>query len=382
MSNTLILDIECLTSNNGNPFDNLNKCVCVGLKWINGPPMIQYSDLKTIQCAIDAANLIVGFNIKFDLHWLRKINIDISKVKVWDCQLAHFLLNNQKTPYPSLNDVAAHYKFPPKIDNIALNYWDKGIDTDLIPQQELSEYLIQDLWLTEQIYLKQKEELKEKGLYPLFKLQCDDLLVLREIEYNGLKFNTEKALDRAEKIDSELKTIQHKLTEIIGGIPFNPNSNDHVSAILYGGNIVEDVRVPVGIFKTGNKVGETRYKIITKIYELPRIAEPLRGTEVKKPEGSQKIWKVNEPILRSLKLNKKGKIIVDLLGQYGKLEKLYGTYLIGYSNLIKKMNWEKDTLHGTFNQCVAVTGRLTSTKPNQQNIDPETKLYFESRYMT
>ena len=44
------------------------------------------------------------------------------------------------------------------------------------------------------------------------------------------------------------------------------------------------------------------------------------------------------------------------------------------------MNWKKDMIYGNLNQCVAVTGRLSSTKPNLQNVDPATKKYIETRY--
>ena len=224
-------------------------------------------------------------------------------------------------------------------------------------------------------------------LYNLFKLQCADLLVLEEMEWNGIVFNTEKALLKVQEIDEQLQEISKKINIFTGGIPFNPASNDHVSALLYGGIILDDIRIPIGTFKTGAKIGQTRYKIITKEYELPRLTEPLKDTETAKSKKRTaetgepaSLWEVNENTLRSLKLNKKAKEIVDLLGEYGKLEKLKGTYLIGYSNLIKEMNWEKDMIHQNLNMCVTITGRLSSSKPNMQNSDPQTKVYMISRY--
>lgn len=105
-----------------------------------------------LQGRIDNASVIVGFNIKFDLHWIRRAGFDISKIKVWDCQVAEFLLNYQKTPYPSLDGAAEKYGFPKKLDVVKLEFWDKGIDTDMIPRDVLSAYLTQDLLLTEQIF--------------------------------------------------------------------------------------------------------------------------------------------------------------------------------------------------------------------------------------
>lgn len=389
MDNVLVLDVETTISNKGNPFDLTNKCVCVGLKTTNNSNIFYLNDnsssntIQWIQSKIDQSSILVGFNIKFDLHWLRRIGIDISKIKIWDCQIAHFILNNQQTPFPSLNDSATRYGLAPKLDIVKLEYWDKGIDTCDIPKNVLSEYLTQDLVLTQQVYERQVKEFENDGRYKLFKLHCQDLLVLEDMEYNGIVFNTEKALAKASTIEVDLEEITRQLSIQVGGVPLNFNSNDHISCLLYGGNIVDIVKVPIGVFKTGDKIGQTRYKNLEKIYTLPRLVEPLEGTLTKKsrehPENQQ-YWEVNETVLRKLKLSIEGKKVIKLLNEYAKLEKLRGTYLVGYTELIKTMNWEHNVLHGQFNQCIAITGRLSSSKPNLQNADPTTKIYCESRY--
>lgn len=383
----LTFDVETTTSNKGNPFDETNKLVCVGLKRSDRIKNdILYSDTyawrEPLQREINQADLIVGFNIKFDLHWLRKIGIDFSGKKIWDCQLGEFILENQKNPYPSLDQAAEKYGLPKKLDVVKTEYWDKGIDTDNIPRNILSEYLNQDLLLTEQVFLKQRElfQTSNKDQFKLFRLHCMDLLILEEMEWNGIVFNTEKAQQKVCEIKDELETIYKEFNGLLGGVPVNLSSNDHVSCILYGGIISEEIRVPIGVYKTGAKIGQTRYKVIIKEYALPRLVDPLEGTEVKKPEGKGQYWKVNDTVLRSLKLNKEAKKIVGLLKRQSELDKLCNTYLIGYPSLITKMNWPHNMIHGTLNQCVTVTGRLSSSKPNLQNVDPITKLFMESRY--
>lgn len=383
----LTFDVETTTSNKGNPFDETNKLVCVGLKRSDRIKNdILYSDTyawrEHLQREINQADLIVGFNIKFDLHWLRKIGIDFSGKKIWDCQLGEFILENQKNPYPSLDQAAEKYGLPKKLDVVKTEYWDKGIDTDNIPRNILSEYLNQDLLLTEQVFLKQRElfQTSNKDQFKLFRLHCMDLLILEEMEWNGIVFNTEKAQQKVYEIKDELETIYKEFNGLLGGVPVNLSSNDHVSCILYGGIISEEIRVPIGVYKTGAKIGQTRYKVIIKEYALPRLVDPLEGTEVKKPEGKGQYWKVNDTVLRSLKLNKEAKKIVGLLKRQSELDKLCNTYLIGYPSLITKMNWPHNMIHGTLNQCVTVTGRLSSSKPNLQNVDPITKLFMESRY--
>ena len=392
--NILTLDVETTTSNKGNPFDVTNKLVCIGMKWLNNPyPYIKYEeDFNLIQAYINTADVLVGFNIKFDLHWLRRIGIDFSGKRIHDCQIGEFLLESQTNPYPSLNQACEKYGLPTKLDVVKTEYWDKGIDTDQIPREILSEYLEQDLKLTEEVYLRQVPLLQERGLMPLFRLQNLDLLVLQEMEWNGIKFDTTKARAKAEELDHELTNIKAELTSLVGDAPINFNSNDHVSVLLYGGVITVDHRIPVGVYKSGAKVGQTRYKVVEKQYEFPRLVEPLKGTETKyvkipieggafyEDKEQPTHWKVNSDVLRSLKLNKQAKHIVELLSKYGEIEKLRGTYLIGYDLLITKMNWPKDMIHGNLNQTTVVTGRLSSTKPNLQNPSPVVKLFMESRY--
>lgn len=386
--NVLILDVETTISNKGNPFDQTNKLVCAGWKWVgeNCPTQELYfpsnhEDYLYFQATINRADIIVGFNIKFDLHWLRRIDIDFSSKRIWDCQIAEFILGNQKNPYPSLNQACEKYGLPLKLDVVEKEYWSKGIDTDQVPQDILSEYLSMDLSLTEQVFLKQKEIFETDPRFNLFKLHCADLLVLEEMEWNGIHFNTNEARNKARQLEEQLKQIYETVVAIIGNTPINLNSDDHLSAILYGGSILDNIRVPIGVYKTGAKVGQPRYKIVVKEYPFPRLVEPLKGTEVKKPEGAPPVWKTNEGILRSLKLTKQAKSIVDLILEYRRVEKLSNTYLNGWSNLIDEMHWEKDTIHGNLNQCTVVTGRLSSTKPNLQNADPMTKIYCESRYV-
>jgi DNA polymerase I-like protein with 3'-5' exonuclease and polymerase domains len=336
--------------------------------------------IEALQYAFSEADLLVGFNIKFDLHWLRKVGINFDEKRVWDCQLGEFILENQKNKFPSLEEAAVKYNLGHKIDVIKTEYWDKGINTDAIPRDILTPYAEQDVLLTEQVYLQQLQQFEHNGKYNLFRLHCQDLLVLEEMEWNGILFDVENARKMAEQLQIEQDSLYKQMIETLGNIPFNLNSGDHLSAILYGGTIVIETRIPVGVFKTGNKIGETRYKIVEKKYEMPRLVEPLEKTEVKKPAGSPPVWFTNEDVLRSLKHTKESKKIVALITKYSELEKLRGTYLIGLPKLIEKMGWKEGNLHGQLNQCVAITGRLSSSKPNLQNFSPIAKSFCISRY--
>ena len=72
---------------------------------------------------------------------------------------------------------------------------------------------------------------------------------------------------------------------------FNPNSNDHLSAFLYGGIIKERFQRPVGHYKTGTRAGEVKYKWEERDKEFQRLINPLPNTELKK-EGSSVPMKI------------------------------------------------------------------------------------------
>ncbi len=381
----LVLDVETTISNKGNPFDKTNKLMMVGL--LNDKEVaihdVEYSVdpykelLDNIQLAVDAADVLVGFNIKFDLHWLRRYGIDFSKKRIWDCQLVEFILRNQAESYPSLNATAEYYELGSKLDEVKENYWKNGIDTDKVPKEILADYLKRDVELTETVMAKQMEELsKRPELQRLVSLHNQDLLVLEEMEYNGLKYDYDKSIVLGDELEEQISKLNKRLFSYHAYDNFNPNSNDHLSVFLYGGSISERFQSPNGHYKTGKRAGEVKYKWEERQKEFPRLMKPLAGSELKK-EG---FFSTNEDTLKKLKPNKEGKEILDILLTRTTLEKRKSTYYQGIVKLIDEMNWNKDTIHGQLNQCVAKTGRLSSSKPNLQNFDGEIKSLFTTRY--
>lgn len=221
-------------------------------------------------------------------------------------------------------------------------------------------------------------------LYKLFRIHCADLLVLEEMEWNGILFATKEALKYAEELQGNIDIIIRDFYGLVGSTVVSISSGKHISAILYGGTIVEAIRVPVGYFKSGAREGQVRHKIEKIEHVFPKLVEPKDKTETvnsaKKEDNENREYSVGEDVLVTLKAKGKAKDIITCVLKYRELEKLRGTYLQGYSDLITEMDWEEDMLHGTLNQCVAVTGRLSSNKPNLQNADKKTKAYMRSRY--
>lgn len=163
--NILTLDVETTTFQKGSPFSKRNKLCYVGLKWLGQECTIsnhihnQQQDVQSIQASIDLANIVVGFNIKFDIHWLINIGVTFNNVRqIWDCQLAEFLLGSQQHPYNSLNDALTKYGKPCKLDVVKTEFWDKGIDTPDIPEHIVREYLDYDCVGTESVFIEQAKQ--------------------------------------------------------------------------------------------------------------------------------------------------------------------------------------------------------------------------------
>lgn len=382
----LVIDCETTISNEGDPFDETNRLCLVGTLRTNSINIvdIEYSGFANVNLldslleTINEADLVILFNAKFDLHWLRRYGLTLTRnQRVWDCQLAEFILGHQTESYPSLNGACEKRGLGSKKDEVS-EYWEKGIDTPYIPSTVLLPYLQRDLELTYKLYQEQlKDFVKHPKLYQLFKLQCLDLLVLAEMEWNGFKYNTAASLKKAEEERARLKLIEEKLSKLVPIPGINWNSGDHLSCCLYGGTINIASRVVVGSYKTGDRVGEQKWGWTTVEHTLPRLVEPLERTKLKK-EG---YWATSRDVLEQLPAKGLAKEIINLVLEQSELDKLIGTYYEGIPKIIEKHHWKDNMVHSQLNQCVARTGRLSSSKPNQQNMPPDADYFVESRYV-
>lgn len=306
------------------------------------------------------------------MHWLQKAGLRLDHCRIYDCQLAEFVIRRQQNRYPSLNESATTYNLGTKVDVVKTEYWDKGIDTPDIPWPVLKEYAIQDAVLTLQLYEAQKAHITPLQRRLLLVLN-EDLKILQEMEFNGLVYNEELCEERAKELTARIESHRAVLNSTYPDVAINWASGDQLSAFLYGGTIYEDAKEHVGFFKSGTRKGEPKYKNVQIEHTLPRLYTPLKGTELAK-DG---FWATNEDTLLKLK-GKQGPLTTLL--ELSKMEKLLGTYYDGLPKLNQKMNWPPGKLHGTFNSCVAQTGRLSSSSPNLQNFAAELKDVFISRY--
>ncbi|MDE3023218.1 MAG: hypothetical protein KGI54_15440 [Pseudomonadota bacterium] len=375
--NVLALDTEVTTWNKGNAFDSRNSAVC--FSWADnsgsrGARLFrEQGSLEFLREQIAWADLLVGFNFKFDYHWFRKEGIDLSNKLIRDTQTGYYIWKRQTVRWPSLEECAAEFNLGHKLDIIKTEYWDKGINTDEIPWDVLQPYAIQDAVLTLELFFEIQKRLTPKQT-TLWSLSGQDLHVLAEMEWNGLYYNKDLCETRAAELGDQIDQIKAQLASVYPDVPINFNSGDDLSAFLYGGVVTQTVPEHIGFYKTGLKAGQPKFKNTVVEHRLPRLVTPLPGTELKK-EG---FFATNEPTLRKLRGARK---YIDLILTSTKLDTLRSKYYVGLPKKATEMHWEPEgILHGSFHQISTATGRLSSSDPNLQNQAGDIEDIFITRF--
>jgi DNA polymerase I-like protein with 3'-5' exonuclease and polymerase domains len=325
--------------------------------------------------------MIVGQNIKFDLHYLMKeINSfrkNLHDYVIWDTALAEYILTGQQSKFMHLNDLAAKYGGTLKDENIK-EYWEAGVSTEDIPEEEILPYLQNDVWNTEKVFLAQWEKAKSLGMIPLLTTQMSALLATTEMEFNGMYFDIRMAHELAEDVSDELKDVTQYLVDAMAeaGIEDpNPSSNEQISCYIFGGfQKYEQVRKIVDEegnyvrFKSGAKKGEVKTKkfVDFKPIDAKITSTPQKDWETQKAD----VFKTGDEIIRKLLSVPNLKtpdahLFLRQLLKYRELTKDLNTYYIGYSKLF----WPHDQcIHGKLQHNATNTGRLSSSQPNLQNL--------------
>jgi len=260
-----------------------------------------------------------GHGLKWDILALLRYDILLKGVS-FDSFIAAYLLDSSKSDY-DVADISTQYLGVNIKSSIELLGKGKNAKkfSDL-SLEELVEY--GKNWCHTIIKSKEKLELElEKlELTKLFKeIEMPLIEVLANMEYEGFKVDKEVLKELDNEFTFKIDEITKKIYELAGE-KFNINSTKQLGVILF-----EKLGLPV-IKKT--KTGySTSHDVLQKLYN-------------------------QHPIIS---------LIID----YRQLVKIKTTYVDGLFNLINPVTGK---IHSSFNQTVTVTGRISSTEPNMQNI--------------
>ena len=276
--------------------------------------------------------MIIGHNLKYDLQILKKYNINI-KENVFDTMLAHYLINPESShKLDVLSENYLNHKCIPIEDIIGKRGVNQKKMTDLDPK-DIYVYACEDADITFRLKNIFEQELKKNNLTKLFyDLEIPLMFVLCEIENNGVKIDSDFLSNMSTLLTKKINETQKSIHKIAGE-EFNVASPKQLGVILFDKLKIDD--------------------------------------NPKKTKSGQ--YSTSEDILT--KLSKKSKI-VSLILEYREYKKLLSTYIDALPQMVS--SYDK-LIHTDYAQAVTATGRLSSNKPNLQNIPIRTQLGRKTR---
>ena len=259
-----------------------------------------------------------GHNIKYDLIVMANEGIALDGVD-FDTMIASYLLNPSSRGH-GLDSLTMEYFGHKNLTyKEIVGTGNREIGFDEVEVNRATEYAAEDSDMTWRLKGKLQPQLKDSTLKLYKEIELPLLEVLAEIELNGVYVDRKHLTELSSKIDKQLLRLEKDIY-VLAGEEFNINSPKQLSVILF-----EKLKLPV-IKKT-----KTGYSTDVSVLEL-LVAE----------------HKLPKQIL-----------------SYRQLAKLKSTYVDALPGEIFK---NTGRVHTSFNQTVAATGRLSSSKPNLQNI--------------
>jgi len=288
-----------------------------------------YETLDELRNAL-SGKVLIGHNLKYDLTVFTQHKLYLDN-PIFDTMIAAYILDAGIYNF-SLDDCAArelNYKMMPITELIG-----KGknqISFDLVSADDACFYAAEDAWAAfrlHQVYRPLIEYSMAKSVY--YDIEIPLIRVLGRMETNGVSLDSRMLGEISHHLNLELKRLTEEIYAL-AGYEFNINSTQQLAKLLF-----DEMRLPA------KKKTKSGYSTDNSVLEA--LAEDYD--------------------------------FVQKLIDYRQLMKLESTYV---SALPKLINPVSGRIHSSFNQCVASTGRLSSTNPNLQNIPIRSKIGREIR---
>ncbi|MEK0422562.1 MAG: hypothetical protein RLZ95_472 [Bacteroidota bacterium] len=263
----------------------------------------------------------VGQNLKYDFLVLKWYGVEI-KGKTFDTMLAHYVIEPEgRRSMDLLSGQYLGYE-PVSIEAlIGKKGKNQGTMRD-VPLEQITEYAAEDADITLQLKKCFDPLINKRGVNKVFEAVENPLVrVLVDMEFEGVKVDTSFLNEYSKVLEEDAKKAEESVFEQ-AGVRFNLASPKQLGEILFD------------VLKLDPKA--------------------------KKTKTGQ--YATGEDVLS--KMAAKHKIVDDILN-FRELTKLKSTYVDAIPALI---NPRTGRIHTSYAQAVAVTGRLSSTNPNLQNI--------------
>ncbi len=277
----------------------------------------------------------IGYNLKFDLHFLEKEGLSVLDKKLIDVIVMVRLIEHSDTKELGLSATGKR-----NYGQEAIQYDDdtkkvlksnKGWFRDFskAPADILGEYCQEDVRLTSRIYNDYLKKIEDSRQNDIFTMECELTKVLYAMERRGISVDKHYALGVEKLITSRLTEVEDEILKISvrkrwnHDIPMSSKKHDE------------------------DEFNISSPKQIGEVFNSMGIESPVKTSK------GQDSW--NEAALININHRMAG-----LIRQYRTLEKLKSTYILPYTEI--------DTMHTSFCNWGTATGRLSSREPNLQNI--------------
>ena len=263
----------------------------------------------------------IGQNIKYDIIILKQYGIEV-RGKLFDTMIAHYLMNPElRHNMDYLAETYLNYRTI-HIEELIGARGKNQLNMRQLSPDKICDYACEDADITLKLKNIFEKAIESKDYSKLlYEIEFPLIYVLADVEYTGVKLDTEALAESSRVLTGEMNTIEKEIYDLAGS-ELNVNSAKQVGEILFD-----------------------RLKIVEK---------------PKKTKTGQYV--TSEEVLESLKDSHP---IVSKILEYRGLKKLLSTYIDALPQLI---NPRDGKVHTSYNQTVTATGRLSSSNPNLQNI--------------
>ena len=413
------------------PFHPDNILVSVGINdeyyFTNHSERIDRGCAVKIQDTLNKTTLLVGHNIKFDLMWLLEAGFKYTG-RVYDTMLGEYILNRGIRKSLTLEMCCRRRKIGSK-DSSIKEYMDRGISFENIPADIVEEYGKIDVQITRKLFDSQMDDFrleKNKELLSTTKMMNEFLVVLTDMERNGINIDVQKLNEVEREYRAEFAYLKQKIDKIVykqmGDTKINLSSPEQLSWLIYSmkpkdkkqwskifnvgidkstgknkkrpqfsrvqfRNLIADNTEVIhrtvaeqcigchgkGVIKRIKKDGSP-YKNYTKCSECD--GDGYTYTPMAKVAGFRQrprsVYDIAESGFRTDKITL-SKISSEAEGEFKEFidaivrHNAVSTYLDTFVEGLKNFTNDKGFLHPKFMQAVTATGRLSSRDPNFQN---------------
>ncbi|MBN1979112.1 MAG: DNA polymerase I [Anaerolineae bacterium] len=293
------------------------------------PQLQQQGVLKALAPLLQDAKLPkYGHNLKYDVTVLERTGARVEGL-AFDTMVAEWLVNpaSKSLGLKSLAWARLKQRMTPITDLIGSGK--DQVTMDQVPAARAAPYACADVDMTHRLVAVLTPELETEELWSLFaEVEMPLVPVLSAMEMAGVRLDVAFLEQMSKELADRLVELETQIQDLVG-YAFNVSSTQQLSDALF-----KTLALP------------TQGMRRTKTGHYSTAAEVLERLQGKHP-------------------------VIDLILEQRELSKLKSTYVDALPQMV---NPETGRLHTSYNQTGTVTGRISSSEPNLQNIPIRTEL--------